>query len=110
MNKTELMKLYDFTGKTIVITGGTGVLGGEMACALIGCGANVAILDRNTEIPEKYRQPLEAGPGKYLVVYADVLDRSVLEAARLEIEKHFWHGGYVDQRGGRESSQSDCQC
>lgn len=44
MNLRELTKWYDFTGKTAVITGGTGVLGGEMACALVGLGANVAVL------------------------------------------------------------------
>jgi NAD(P)-dependent dehydrogenase (short-subunit alcohol dehydrogenase family) len=93
MDLSEQTKLYDFTGKTVVITGGTGVLGGEMACALVGCGANVAVLDRNTEISEKFQQPLDAGPGKYLVVYADVLDRQILEKAQDEIEKHF---GTVD--------------
>jgi NAD(P)-dependent dehydrogenase (short-subunit alcohol dehydrogenase family) len=44
-----LTKMYDFTGKTVAITGGAGVLGGEMADALAGCGAKVAILDMNEE-------------------------------------------------------------
>lgn len=93
MDLKEITQLYDFTGKTVALTGGTGVLGGEMACALVGCGANVAVLDRNPEIPEMYRQPMDAGPGKYLVVYADVLDRQILEDTRKEIEEHF---GAVD--------------
>ena len=45
----ELTRMYDFTGKTVAITGGAGVLGGEMAGALAGCGAKVAILDMNEE-------------------------------------------------------------
>ena len=81
MNLQELTQWYDFTGKTAVITGGTGVLGGEMACALVGLGANVAVLDRNTELPELYKEPMDAGPGKYMVVYGDVLNREVLETA-----------------------------
>jgi NAD(P)-dependent dehydrogenase (short-subunit alcohol dehydrogenase family) len=85
MNAQELSNLYDFRGKTAVITGGTGLLGGEMACALVGLGANVAVLDRNTAIPEAHRQPLAAGPGKYLVVYADVLQRKLLEQAVAEV-------------------------
>lgn len=89
MDLKELTQLYDFTDKTVVITGGTGVLGGEMACALVGCGANVAVLDRNPEIPEMYRKPMNAGPGKYLVVYADVLDRQVLENAHRDVLNHF---------------------
>ena len=44
MNLNELTQFYNFTGKTAVITGGTGVLGGEIACALVGCGANVVAL------------------------------------------------------------------
>lgn len=63
MNLRELTKWYDFTGKTAVITGGTGVLGGEMACALVGLGANVAVLDRNTELPEQYKEPMDAEYG-----------------------------------------------
>lgn len=89
MNLNELSQLYNFSGKTAVITGGTGVLGGEIACALVGCGANVAVLDRNPNLPDALKKPLEAGPGKYMVAYADVLDRALLEAARLKIEDAF---------------------
>jgi len=89
MNLQELTQWYDFTGKTVVITGGTGVLGGEMACALVGCGANVAVLDRNPNLPEALKQPMDAGPGKYVVVYGDVLQRDVLEEAAASIQEHF---------------------
>ncbi len=81
MNLNELTRLYDFSGRTAVVTGGTGVLGGEIACALVGCGANVAVLDRNPNLSDELKRPMDAGPGKYLVVYADVLDRPLLEEA-----------------------------
>jgi len=45
----ELNQMYNFKGKTVAITGGAGVLGSEMAAALVGCGAQVAILDMNEE-------------------------------------------------------------
>lgn len=93
MNLQELTQLYNFEGKTVVVTGGTGVLGGEMACALIGCGANVAVLDRNPNLPEELKQPMDAGPGKYMVVYGDVLDRGLLETAVSKISDAF---GEVD--------------
>lgn len=89
MNLQELTQMYDFTGKTIVITGGTGVLGGEMACALVGCGANVAVLDRNPNLPDELKQPMDAGPGKYIVVYGDVLIRESLETAVSQISAVF---------------------
>lgn len=81
----DLQNQFSLAGKTAVITGGTGVLGGEMACALVGLGANVAVLDRNTEIPEALQKPMDAGPGKYMVVYADVLQRDLLETAVAKI-------------------------
>lgn len=89
MDLSELTSMYDFSQKTVVITGGTGVLGGEIACALVGCGANVVVLDRNPEIPEEYLEPMQAGPGCYLVVYGDVLNREILEQALQEIETKF---------------------
>ena len=49
MDLAELTRLYDFKGRTIVITGGTGILGGDIACALVNCGANVVLLDRTVK-------------------------------------------------------------
>lgn len=89
MNRNELAKWYDFASKTIVITGGTGVLGGEMACALVGCGANVVVLDRNPNLPEELKKPMDAGPGKYMIVYGDVLVRESLESATAAIKDAF---------------------
>ncbi len=91
MNLQEVAKWYDFTGKTAVITGGTGVLGGEMACALVGCGANVAILVRNPNLPDELKTSMDAGPGKYMVVYADVLQRDLLETAVEQVLAAFGH-------------------
>ncbi|NCF65128.1 MAG: SDR family oxidoreductase [Chloroflexi bacterium] len=89
MNLEELIAWYDFSGKSVVITGGTGVLGGEMACALVGCGADVTVLDRNPHLPEELKRPMDAGPGRYMVAYGDVLQReSLLETAEV-IQKSF---------------------
>jgi NAD(P)-dependent dehydrogenase (short-subunit alcohol dehydrogenase family) len=83
MNIQELSKQYDFVEKTIVITGGAGVLGGEMACALVGCNANVVILDRD-QVVRRFDNN-----AKYLVVKGDVLDKENLQQAAVEIIKHF---------------------
>jgi NAD(P)-dependent dehydrogenase (short-subunit alcohol dehydrogenase family) len=45
MSLEKLFRWYDFTGQTVVITGGAGVLGSEIVCALAHCGAQLAILD-----------------------------------------------------------------
>jgi NAD(P)-dependent dehydrogenase (short-subunit alcohol dehydrogenase family) len=93
MNLQELTGLYDFSGKTVVITGGAGILGGEMACALVGCGANVAILDRDQAMAERLVQRIPTGVGRYIIVYGDVLDRDKLADARDRIVAEF---GRVD--------------
>jgi len=80
MNLTDLIKMYDFTGRSVVITGGTGVLCGAMAQALAGCGANVAILARNREKGEAVVAGM-TGPGRAIVVHGDVLDQKTLEEA-----------------------------
>ena len=85
MNIQQVMEWYDFTGKTAVITGGTGALGSEMASALVGCGANVALLVRDTNLSEELKVALDRGVGNYMVVYGDVLKKDLLEAAVDEV-------------------------
>jgi NAD(P)-dependent dehydrogenase (short-subunit alcohol dehydrogenase family) len=89
MNLEELTRLYDFTGRTVVITGGAGILGGEMACALVGCGANVAILDRDPALADRLTDRLGCGPGCAIVVYANVLERDTLVKAEESIRAEF---------------------
>lgn len=87
MSLSELMKMYDFTGRTIVITGGTGVLCGAMAKALVGCGANVAILARSVEKGEALLAEL-SGPGRAIIVAGDVLKPETLqEATRVVLDE-----------------------
>src|SRR6185503_15669600 len=78
----DLRALYDFSGRTAVVTGGTGVLGSEMARALAACNANVCLLARDVERAEKVIATFpKAARGRHLALRADVLDRSGLEAA-----------------------------
>ena len=93
MNLNELTKMYDFTGKTVVITGGAGILGGEMACALVGCGANVAIVDLDPSLAERLMPRLEVGPGRAVVLGTDVLKTEVLEQTAKQVVETF---GRVD--------------
>jgi len=89
MNLEELTKMYDFSDRTVVITGGAGILGGEMACALVGCCANVAILDRAPELADRLIDRFEGGPGRAIVVYADVLKPDTLRNAEQVIQTEF---------------------
>jgi NAD(P)-dependent dehydrogenase (short-subunit alcohol dehydrogenase family) len=88
MDSSELTRLYDFSGQTIVITGGTGTLGGEIACALVGCGANVAILDRNLDPAQHLLELMEPKANHAVAVRADVLNvESLQEASKTILDK-----------------------
>jgi NAD(P)-dependent dehydrogenase (short-subunit alcohol dehydrogenase family) len=95
MNSAELTKMYDFRGRTAVVTGGTGVLGQAMVRALVGCGANVALVARNREKAEPQLAALASldAPGRAVVFTADVLDAAALREAAQEVVKEF---GRVD--------------
>lgn len=101
MKQTDLIQWYNFTGQTVVITGGTGVLGGEMACALVGCGANVAVIGRKPDIPKALKKRMDAGPGKYIYTQSNVLDRQQLQTAASEIQAAFGSiDGLINAAGG----------
>lgn len=83
----ELTKMYDFTGKTVAITGGAGVLGSEMAVALAGCGARVAILDMNEETGKALIERM-GERGKLLSFFKfNALDRESVTQAAEEVIK-----------------------
>ena len=98
MDKTDLARLYDFTGKTFVITGGAGVLGGVVAAALYGCGANVCLLGRNASAVQTAAERLG---GRALGVSADVTRRDDLVAALAAVNAKFGRVyGLVNAAGG----------
>lgn len=81
--------LFDLSGKTAVITGGTGVLGKAMAAGLLQHGASVAILGRNPQKTEDTVHEL-AGNDRHVEGFiADVLDEDALVAARDAIIAQF---------------------
>jgi NAD(P)-dependent dehydrogenase (short-subunit alcohol dehydrogenase family) len=83
----ELTKMYDFRGKTVAITGGSGVLGGEIVCALVGCGAKVATLDVNMEAGKALVERLGERGKQVSLFKCDVLNReSIVQAAQAVVK------------------------
>lgn len=90
MNLVELQSYYDFTDCTVVVTGGAGILGSEIACALVGCNANIVLLDRDVKLAEKVIERFpKVAKGRAVRVYGDVLDAEVLHQANETIEAEF---------------------
>lgn len=78
----EFTNLFDLTGQTAVVIGGTGALGGAMASALAGAGATVVIVGRNAERGDERVRAIESAGGKAFFQSADVGDKASLTTAR----------------------------
>ena len=75
----------DLTGKVAVVTGGGGILCSEMARALAGAGANVAILDLRGENAERVAASIRDNGGNAIGIAANVLEVESLKAAEAEV-------------------------
>jgi NAD(P)-dependent dehydrogenase (short-subunit alcohol dehydrogenase family) len=75
-------KLFDLSGKTAVVTGGTGVLGSAMAKGLAAAGTNTVVIGRRKDAGEEVIGSLGVDSGKAMFVQADVLDATQLERAK----------------------------
>ncbi|HEX8038466.1 MAG TPA: SDR family oxidoreductase [Chryseosolibacter sp.] len=94
-------KLFDITGKTAVITGGTGVLGGVMAMGLALAGANVVVLGRKKESGDAIIQKIGENGKDALFVQADVLDAAQLSDAKAKVlEKYKTIDILINAAGG----------
>ena len=103
MDLEELSRMYDFTGQTVVVTGGAGVLGGEIARALVGCGANVAILDLNLDPAKGILEQMGPRASQALTVRTNVLEvDSLRQAAETVLEKFGAVHCLVNAAGGNK--------
>ena len=100
MNLAELSKMYDFTGRSVTITGGAGILGGEIACALVGLNANVALVDRSPEMAERLVERFEPAGGRAIIVYGDVLDPAETNRTAERVLSEFGRIDYLINAAG----------
>jgi NAD(P)-dependent dehydrogenase (short-subunit alcohol dehydrogenase family) len=83
---------YDFTGRSVVMTGGTGVLGRAIVQGLLNAGASVALLARNRPKAESVLAEMSRKDSA-IIVEGDVLKRDDLQRALETVVKTF---GRVD--------------
>ena len=72
-------KLFDITGKVVVITGGTGIRGKAIARYLALEGAKVVILGRRAEAGNAIVADIKAAGGEAMFLTTDVMKQEVLE-------------------------------
>ena len=108
--KSDILKsLFDLTGRTYVIPGGAGILGGEIGCTLIALGANVAILGRQPARADRIKERLDCGPGTAIILYGDVLLPETIEKATELICAEFGGiDGLINAAGGNDPLATTC--
>ncbi len=103
MKLEQVKAMYDFTGKTILVTGGTGVLGGEVACALADVNATVVVLARQVDPQQGVVDYTGRTGWRGKAVHGDVMDRaSLVEAAAAIKDKYGPIYGLVNAAGGNK--------
>ena len=87
MNKEQLpgIKQFDLTGKSAIITGGSKGLGLAMAAGLASAGANVMLVNRNSDEGTQAAKELTATYGTKAISFsADITSREKTEAMAKE--------------------------
>lgn len=103
----ELPFKIDLTGKTAVVTGGSGVLCSGLARALAECGANVAILSRSKQKSQEIADDISKLGGKAIAISANVLNKDELNSARDEVTKVFGSCDILINGAGGNSSKAN---
>ena len=77
-----LGQLFTLEGQVAVVTGATGVLGGEMARGLARAGARVGVLGRRSQRAAEVAREISDFGGEAIALPADVLAEKQLRSAR----------------------------
>ena len=85
METGYLSELFGVAGKTVVVTGGGGVLCGTLSRALARLGAKIAVLDVNLEAAERVAAAIESDGGVAAPIRCNVLERAAVEQAQEEV-------------------------
>lgn len=93
--------LFSLKGKVIIVTGGTGILGGAFVKGIADAGGTVVILGRNAAKAAERVAEIEAEGGQAMAVTADVLDEQSLHSAKENILAAYGRiDGLVNGAGG----------
>ena len=83
------MSLFDLTGRTAVVVGGTSGIGRTLALGLADAGADVVSIGRRAALVDEVAAAIEERGRRTLRQPADVADRAALERVRDELVKTF---------------------
>jgi NAD(P)-dependent dehydrogenase (short-subunit alcohol dehydrogenase family) len=80
--------LFDMSGRTVIVTGGAGLLGREYARALVDAGAHVVLTDIDEQGVNGVAAGLQGRAGTAVGIAADITDeRSVAQLVRITLAR-----------------------
>lgn len=100
--------LFDVADKCIAITGGAGVLCGQMARGLAARGAKIAVLDFNLDAAGALCGEIRADGGTAVAVKVDVLEKDTVEAALAETVEKFGAVDVLVNGAGGNRKEATC--
>ena len=97
----NLKNEFSLDGRVVVVTGGTGILGGGFVKAIANAGGIVGILGRNEKVADARVEAITQAGGKAIALIAAVTNESQLAEAKQEIlDKYGKITGLVNAAGG----------
>lgn len=109
----QLMQLFDLSGKTALVTGGSSGLGVAFAHGLAKARANVVVTARRQELLEKVAEELRGYGVKASAMPCDITDEPALEALMQGVVDEYGtldilvnNAGYTDRSGARHDQAS----
>ena len=95
------MESFDLTGKVIIVTGGTGVLGKSFVQGIANANGMVGILGRNEEVAQQRAKEINERGGRAIALKADVTNEDELTRAKWQVLNELGRiDGLVNAAGG----------
>ncbi|EGK12903.1 SDR family oxidoreductase [Kroppenstedtia eburnea] len=103
--KSNYKSLLDLTGKSVIVTGGLGILGRRFCTALAEFGANVAVIDLDTEAAQEFATQLsQTYQTDCIGIGCDV---SSPIAVKRMVQKVIQHFGQIDILHNNAATKTD---
>jgi NAD(P)-dependent dehydrogenase (short-subunit alcohol dehydrogenase family) len=81
MNHSSSGEMFEINGKVAIVTGGAGILCGNMCRFLAGRGVTVAILDQNLAAAQNLADEIRSQGGESIGIACNVLEKNSIEEA-----------------------------
>ena len=93
--------MFELNNKVIIVSGGTGILGGAFIKAIASQGGKVVILGRNEQVGNKRAAEINKEGAEAIFIPANVLEKDDLELAKDKVLSTFGRiDGLVNGAGG----------